>query len=337
VEEHDSEKLPTKVKNGDSAESTSALKEPLEVGAYRVGPGDAVLVAVYNHPELSLAPYAGSTSNVSNGRLAGFLVDNDGSVQFPLIGSVKIAGKSVDQIRVFLEHELARYVKDPKVTAQVVFSGSIRYYLLGQFTNPGMKYSDRPLRLLEAMALGGGVALDKASLRSAYVARNNKRLPVNFRRLLRDGDLEENIALRPGDIVFVPDTRAEQVFVFGAAASSNPRGGVVPFSNGRLDIVQALAAAGFGFRDRAQGRLSKTRVIRSEGDTGQYFVVNVNKILKGQAAPFWLAPGDVVFVPPTAITTWNQALEQLIPTLQTVAGLLQPFVQIRFLQNSYNN
>jgi polysaccharide export outer membrane protein len=65
--------------------------------------------------------------------------------------------------------------------------------------------------------------------------------------------------------------------------------------------------------------------------------VNASKIMKGEAAPFELLPGDVVFVPPRAFTTWNQALEQLLPTLQTVAGLLNPFVQIRYLQQSYEN
>jgi polysaccharide export outer membrane protein len=335
VEGYSSETLDGK--HGADAASGEPVNVAEEGGAYRVGPGDTVLVAVYGHPELSMAPYTGATNNVANGRLAGLVIDNDGTIQFPLIGSVKVAGKSVEQMRQFLEHELTRYVKDPKVTVQVIFNGSIRYYLLGQFEEPGMKYSDRPLRLLEAISLGGSVQLSKASLRSAYVARNNKRLPINFRRLLREGDLKENIPLRTGDIVFVPDNQAEQAFVFGAASDSNPRGGPVPFVSGRLDIVQALASAGFGFRDRAQGRLSKTRVIRSEGDTGEYFIVNVSKILKGQAAPFALAPGDVVYVPPTAFTNWNQALAQLLPTLQTVAGLLQPFVQIRFLENSYQN
>jgi polysaccharide export outer membrane protein len=336
VEEHTIERLDSKALERVPPETLKAMHEPLEEGqAYRVGPGDTVLVAVYGHPELSMAPYTGATSTVSNGRLAGLVIDNDGTIQFPLVGSVKVAGKSVEQMRVFLEHELTRYVKDPKVTVQVIFSGSIRYYLLGQFAAPGMKYSDRPLRLLEAMSLGGSVMLDKASLRGAYVARNNKRLPVNFRRLVHDGDLRENIALKTGDIVFIPDIHAEQAFVFGAAATSNPTGGPVPFRNGHLDIVQALAASGFGFRDRAQGRLAKTRVIRSEGDTGEYFVVNVSKILSGKAAPFALAPGDVVYVPPTAFTTFNQALEQLLPTLQTVAGVLQPFVQIKFLETAY--
>jgi hypothetical protein len=109
--------------------------DPKTGEAYRVGPGDGLLVAVYNHPELSLAPYVGT--NVSAGqnvRPLGLVVDNDGTTQFPLIGMVLVAGKTSNELRVFLEHELSRYIKDPKVTVQVSFAGSIRYYFLGQFT-----------------------------------------------------------------------------------------------------------------------------------------------------------------------------------------------------------
>ncbi len=153
--------------------------------------------------------------------------------------------------------------------------------------------------MLEALSLGGSIALERASLRNAYVARGDKRLPINFRRLLNEGDLRQNIHLRSGDVVFVPDNASEQAFVFGGVFGSNPRGGAVPFMNGHLDLLQALAAAGFGFRERAQSVLSETRVIRSEGDRGELFVVNVEKILDGDAAPFALEPGDIVFVPRT--------------------------------------
>ncbi|HEX2659354.1 MAG TPA: polysaccharide biosynthesis/export family protein [Polyangia bacterium] len=301
---------------------------------YHVGPGDTLLVAVYNHPELAISTYAGSIGAAaasSNGRTAGLYVDNDGSVQFPLIGSVAVAGKTVDELRQFLEQALARFVKDPKVTVQVIFNGSIRYYLLGQFTQPGMKFADRPMNLLEALSLGGSIALDHASLAGAYVARRGKRLPVNFRRLLRDGDMSQNISLRAGDTVVVPDNLAEQAFVFGGSAGSNSRGGAVPFLNGRLDILQALAQAGIGFRERAQGRLSEVRVIRSDADRGTFFVLDVNKILRGEAGSFLLAPGDIVFVPETAITSWNEAILQILPSLQTISGLLNPFVQIKYL------
>lgn len=300
--------------------------------AYRVGPGDTILVAVYQHPELSIAPYVGNVmSSGSGSRLAGLVVDNDGTAQFPLVGPLPVAGKTSNELRVYLERELSRYVNEPKVTVQVVFAGSIRYYLLGQFSQPGLKYSDRPLRLLEALSLGGSVLLERASLNTAYVARNGKRLAINFRRLLREGDLRQNIRLRSGDVVFVPDNSGDQVFVFGAAQGSIPNGGAVPMRNGSLDLLQALAQAGYGIRDRAQVKLSETRVIRSDGDRGEIFVVDADRMLKGEALPFPLMPGDVVFVPPTGFTNWNEALNQLLPSLQTISGLLTPFVQIKYL------
>ncbi len=296
--------------------------------AYRVGPGDSLLVAVYGHPELSLAAYTGGGAfNSPSARGTGLVVDNDGTIQLPLIGTVSVEGKTSEELRSFLEQALAVYVKDPSVTVQVLFAGSIRYHLLGQFTNPGMKYSDRPLHLLEGLTLGGSIKLDDASLRSAYVAREGKRLPVNFSRLIIDGDLKQNIKLQTGDVVVVPDQQNEQAFVFGGTG----QGGAVAFPRGKLTLLQALAKSGFGWKDQFQGRLSETRIIRSEGDRAELFVVDAEAIFEGEAAPFELAPGDIVFVPATTLTDWNQALAQLLPTLQTVSGVLNPFVQIKYL------
>lgn len=328
-------KLPTAVR---SQQATVIPPEVLDeaVGgkegdAYRVGPGDTVLVAVYGHPELSISQYAGTGFNVPGGRMAGLVVDNDGTVQLPLVGSLQVAGRTTEELRTYLEQNLAPYVKEPKVTVQVVFTGSIRYYLLGQFTNPGLKFSDRPMRLLEALSLGGSVMMERASLRSGYLARKGKRLPIDFLRLVREGDLTQNVKLQSGDLIMVPDNASEQAFVFGGSVGSNPTGGAVQFVNGRLSLIQALARAGFGFRERVQGRLSEVRIIRSQGDRGELFVVDAERILAGEAASFELVPGDVVFVPTTALTDWNQALEQLLPSLQTVSGLLTPFVQIKYL------
>ena len=298
--------------------------------AYKVDAGDSLLVAVYGHPELALSAYSGTGNPGVRGN--GFVVDNDGSIQFPLIGAVHVAGKTLNELRTMLESQLAEFVREPKVTVQVLFPGSIRYYLLGQFASPGLKYSDRPLRLLEALSLGGSIELEKASLRKAYVARGDQRLPIDFRSLMREGDLRYNVPLHTGDIIFVPDSAEDQAFVFGGSDTS--RGGAVPFINGRLDILQALSYAGLGFRDRFMGVLSETHVIRSEGDRGELFVVDVERILEGDAANFMLAPGDVVFVPTSGFTNFSLALQQLLPTLQTVSALLTPFVQIKYLQEN---
>jgi polysaccharide export outer membrane protein len=316
----------------DPALLTAAIGER-EGDAYRLGPGDTLLIAVYDHPELSIAPFAPMGNPGQGGRPVGLVVDNDGTVQLPLLGSTHVAGQTCDELRLQLEQSLAAYIKDPKITVELIFAGNIRYYLLGQFTSPGLKYSDRPLGLLEALSLGGSVDLERASLTTAYVARKGKKLPIDFRRLVLDGDLMQNIRLKTGDVVVVPDHQNEQAFVFGGVTQSNPSGGVVPFINGRLNLLQALARVGFGQAEHFQGRLSDVHVIRSEGDLGELFIVDANAILAGRAAPFELAPGDVVYVPATALANWDQALNALLPFLDTVSGILAPFVQLKYLSN----
>jgi polysaccharide export outer membrane protein len=125
----------------------------------------------------------------------------------------------------------------------------------------------------------------------------------------------------------VPDSTNEVVYVFGA----NTKGAPVPLVNGRLNILQALSAAGFNYTDHSMGKFESVRVLRSEGDRGQFIVVNAEKILRGRAAPFMLVSGDIVFVPETPWTKWNQILNQILPSLQVIANLLSPFVQLKYL------
>ncbi|MBU2788017.1 polysaccharide biosynthesis/export family protein [Acidithiobacillus sp. YTS05] len=289
---------------------------------YHLGPGDVVSVSVYLHPDLS-APAPGVTSS----GLEGALVSNDGNIQLPLLGVVHVEGMTTDQLRAHLTKLYAQYVIDPKVTVQLQVAHSIRYYLLGEFTKPGLVYSDRPVRLLEAMALGGSVDLANADLRGAYVVQNGRKLPVNFHALVIAGDLQQNIPLRSGDTVVVPSVSSMKAFVFGAVKTPGP----VPFVDGRLSLLQALSDAGMDTTQLTLARLSDIRVIRSEGTTGQFYVVNARKILEGQAAPFYLKSGDIVFVPQTTISSWNQAIQLLLPSLQAISTLLQPFVSIKFL------
>lgn len=316
----------------DATQIEAAVGDP--TAPYKVGPGDVLMIVVFNHPELAIGTYNTGIALSPNARTTGLLIDNDGSIQLPLIGSVNVAGKSVGELRQYIEGELGKFIKDPHVTVQVVFDGSIRYYLFGQFAVPGLKYADRPMRLLEAMTLGGSILLQQASLPGAYLSRGGKRLPVNFQRLIREGDMKQNIMLQTDDTIVVPDNANEQVFVFAGAAGGS-HGGAVPMPNGHLDLLQALAVSGIGYQERAQGRLDQVRVIRAQFDRGQFFVVNAEKMLDGEAGLFPLMPGDIIFVPESGVTKWNQIMNQLLPTLQVFSALLNPFVQIEYLNNNH--
>jgi polysaccharide export outer membrane protein len=302
-------------------ESAIAEKEGIK---YRVGPGDSLLITVFRHPEFTTIPFTGAIAGLKPGTV----VDNDGTIQFPLVGTIKVSGSTLPEIRETIEKALARYIPEPSVTVQVLVPGSLRYNLIGQFLQPGVKISDRPLTLLEGIALGGSIDLARSNLRGAYIARAGRKLPIDFHRLLRGGDLRQNIRLQNNDVVFVPDNVNEVVYVFGGGAA---RGMAVQLLNGRMNLLQALAAAGFGYTDHSQGRFSRVRVLRSAADHAQFYVVNAEKMLRGEAGPFMVEAGDLVFVPETAWTKWNQILAQILPSLQVIAGLLTPFVDIKFL------
>lgn len=291
-------------------------------GAYVLGPNDVISVNVYSHPDLSVP------NPLQYGNSGGALITSDGTVQLPLIGNAAVGGLTLPQAQQKLQVAYATYVVNPKVAVEIQEAQSLRYYLLGAFTSPGVKYPAHQLHLLDALALGGSVDISGADLYQAYVAQNSVKLPVDLHALLVNGDMSQNVTLAPGDAIVIPTSANENAFVFGSV--SKP--GAVPFQSGALSLLQALSDAGLDLTSMTNGKLGQVRVIRSQGVNAQYFVVNAAMIEDGKAAPFQLQPGDVVYVPANAIGTWNQAISALLPSLQAVSGILNPFVDIKYLR-----
>jgi polysaccharide export outer membrane protein len=289
--------------------------------AYVLGPTDTIQITVYLHPELSLP----STNNVNTSD--GVLITGDGTVDLPLIGSFHIGGMTLAQAGAALTAAYTPYINHADVSVQLTQAQSLRYYLLGAFVSPGVKTPVHQLSLLEALALGGSVDIPQADLYQAYVAQGSTKLPVDLHALLVDGDLSQNITLASGDSIVVPTAANENAFVFGAVGKPGP----IAFQSGALSLLQALSGASMDLTNFTNAGLSDVRIIRGGGRSAQFLVVNANLILAGQAAPFALQPGDIVFVPPTAVASWNQVLQQLLPSLQTVTAGLSPFVDIKYL------
>ena len=294
--------------------------------AYALGPDDVISVTVYLHPELDV-PVATQT-----GSSGGALITSDGTVQLPLVGNVHLGGLTLAQAQRRITAAYAAYIKNPEVAVQLVQAQSLRYYLLGSFTAPGIKYPVHQLTLLEALALGGSVDIPQADLYQAYVAQGAVKLPVDLYALLVQGDLTQNITLASGDTIVVPSSASENAFVFGSVGKP----GAVPFESGGLSLLQALSVAGLDLPNYTQARLSKVHIIRAHGRTAEFMIVDANEIINGQAPSFELLPGDIVFVPPSEIASWNQALSLLTPSFVAIGDVLNPFVQIKFLSHPNN-
>lgn len=285
---------------------------------YVIGSGDVIQVTVANKPEFSAVPVSGNT------KVNGSRVDGTGSIHLPYLGAVEVAGLTIAQTRAKLQTLLQKYIKDPWVVAEVAEYHSQPLYLLGQFKNSGAYYLDRPLTLVQGLSLGNGFDTT-ANLRGARISRGGKIMRVDLADLLLSGDSRQNIWLQGGDTIYIPDNRNQQVFVFGAVKKAGP----VPMPSEGLNLAQAVAVA--DFKDSGFD-INHLRIIRSISPTrGELLVVDFEKILRGEAMPLQLQDGDIVYVAKNRFGSWNDAIAEILPSLQAVSAILQPFVSMKYL------
>jgi len=311
------------------------LAEPPPPPDYIVGPYDVLSINV-SKPDFSIiGSTSGSSlptslsaaSNLGAGtQPTGYRVDGKGNIQLPFVGTIHVWGMTLQEIQTRLMEIYPKYFKDPWVTIDVKEYRSQPLYILGQFKNTGVFYMDRPFNVLQGLAIGQGYDVSSANPRAARIIRNKKVLPVDIYELLMNADQTQNIWLKPGDTIFMPDNRNRVVFVFGASKG----GGPVSIPPAGLNLLQAIATAGLqeiGYHAR------RVFLIRSFSPTrGQLMVIDVDKIMQGDALPMALTEGDIIYIPKSGMTTWNEALSEMLPTLQAFSAILQPFVQIKYLK-----
>ncbi len=130
----------------------------------------------------------------------------------------------------------------------------------------------------------------------------------------------------PVVVVEIAEYRNRQVFVFGAVKKPGP----VTIFPGGMNLAQAIATAelrdmGYDFRH--------IRIIRSLTPTqGELIVVDFDPVLRGKTVPIQLQEGDIVYVPKSSGGNWNEVIAEILPSLQAVSYMLQPFVNIKYLK-----
>jgi protein involved in polysaccharide export with SLBB domain len=176
------------------------------------------------------------------------------------------------------------------------------------------------MTLLEAISLAGGPAAlsgnqqsnfaysseDLADLRRAFIVRKGQFLPVDFYRLLKEGDLSQNIYLQPDDFIYFPPSSGREVYVLGAVAS--PR--AVPY-NDELTLATAIINAQGTVKD---ANWTQVAVVRGSLSNPQIAIVDYKAILQGRGRDVRLEPQDIVFVPLTNYRHLKKYLNIILDT-----------------------
>jgi polysaccharide export outer membrane protein len=238
---------------------------------YRIGADDLLNISVWDNKDLDRVVF----------------VRPDGRISLPLIGDLEVAGLTVGELTQRLDDLYETKIKGAQVTVGVQEIRSRGIFFIGGVAKPGAMQLTQEFRLLQAISLAGGV-VQGADLESSFVLRRGERLPVDFVRLIRQGDSRDNILLEPADTIVVPI--ADVVYVQGEVR--NP--GAYKLSRD-LTVLKAVAQAG-GFAETASAK--RVTLVGSDGVRRAEVVLRAGGI---QAQPEGalgkpLSPDDVVTV-----------------------------------------
>jgi len=241
---------------------------------YLIGDEDVLQLSVWGNPELNVQ----------------VPVRPDGMISFPLVGDVKATGVSPQELKTILEKDLSKYVKDPTVSVIVTSINSFKVYVIGEgiTTTSGVITLKRNTSLLQLIAQLG--SLKNADLENSFILRNDKKLTNDFSRLVRKGDISQDIQLAPNDVVFIPDNFEKRITVVGEV--KNP--GTVPYRDG-LTAVDAILNTG-GFTEFA--KQNDVVIVRKEGNSLKNIEARLKDVIKNgdTSKDVPLKPGDLIII-----------------------------------------
>jgi len=177
--------------SSDKTDKTTTAASASQAGPeYVIGPEDALHIAVWRENDLT----------------ASLPVRPDGKISLPLLDDVQAAGLTPKQLADSITEKLKKYVADPRVTVVVTAINSKRIFINGEVLHPGPMPMLPSMTVLQALSSAG---LNQfAKIKGIYVLRmqngKQQKLPVNYKKLLKGEQIEQNYLLQPGDTIVVP-------------------------------------------------------------------------------------------------------------------------------------
>ncbi len=201
-----------------------------------LGAGDSVRVTVLQNPDLTTETR----------------VSERGTILFPLIGEVRVAGLTPEEVAARIAARLrgGKLVLEPQVSVRVLEVRSRLVSVLGQVARPGLYPLDgADTRLTDVLALAGGVTSDGADTVTVVATRDGRtrHIEVNLPAMYRSGNLSRDLRVHRGDSIYVP--RASVFYIYGEV--QHP--GAYRLAPG-MTVMQALSAGGgLTLRDTERG------------------------------------------------------------------------------------
>jgi len=306
-----------------------------EVEPYRLGPGDSIQIDIFDIPEFSGA----------NGQ---YTVLVDGTLNLPWIGKVNVWGLNLDQASATISRAYAGYINDPLITVSLLAPRPLRFGIVGQINRPGVytietdSSDSQRYTVTQAIQAAGGIT-QVANVRSIEVRRpqpngTEERITVDLWAFLQGGELDQDIVLRDGDTINIPQAQTLTALEASQLASTSfsPEGIIVNVvgevvSPGQQDVLpnatlnQAiLAAGGFDTRRARRGSVELVRLNPDGTVSNRTIPVDFADGIDEETNPP-LRNNDIIIVGRSGITSASDFLDTLLTPVTSVFSILRLF------------
>ncbi len=164
---------------------------PAETQNYIIGPEDVLYIHIWREENLSKT----------------VMVRIDGKISLPLIDEIQASGLTPLQLKDIVREKYKDFIDDPMITVIVMEANSSKVYISGKIKNPGVYRLRSETTIAQIISIAGGFT-EWADQSKIILLRKEdgkeKRMTVNYKKIIRGDDLESNIVLKPGDTIIVP-------------------------------------------------------------------------------------------------------------------------------------
>jgi polysaccharide export outer membrane protein len=280
--------------------------------AYVLGAEDSILIRVLNFDEIGTTPYS---------------IDLSGNLNLPRLGQIHAAGLTIDQLQADLTAHLKDYLKNPVVNISVSEFRSQPVSVFGAVGAPGVHQIRGRMSLFEVISEAGGLKGDPSNTAGNTIIITRQKeygaIPlqdatfdptgafsvakVSIRSIMDGKNPEENIAVKPYDVITVP--KADMIYVIGSVTKP---GGYVLSEKATYSVLEILSLAEGLQRTAAT---NKAKIIRTDENTHvrNEIPLDLKRIMYGKSPDMPLLANDILFVPnSTAKTASARAIDALV-------------------------
>ncbi len=261
--------------------------------------GDLLRIVLF-HPTRSDLVAACSSVN----REMGFPV-LQGKVLLPDLAPMEIEGLTLEEAREKIQKVYQEQIQDVQVFLTFQDRSQRKVELAGLVQTSAVAVDGR-MRLFELLALAK--VPPNANLFKSYLVRDQQMLPVDFYKLIKEGDMGQNIVMRGGDKIYIADPADSSIMVLGEVG----RECLLSIPNGFTTLRKALAESG-GIP--YTGDKAYIQIIRGNIFHPKIYTINWQHVIHLPSDSLLLIPGDIVYVAAKPLTEWNRFVSQVLPTL----------------------